>query len=95
MYDRKTHAMSRAMLLVAREKAEGRLPYLHGAVACVDCGKPAQVYDHRDYNQPIKVDPVCQKCNLKRGPGAWNPDHPVNGRNYKGLFSRVQRAGVA
>ena len=34
---------------------------------CVDCGKPAQHYDHRDYNEPIKVDPVCRVCNAARG----------------------------
>jgi hypothetical protein len=36
---------------------------------CVDCGDKASVYDHRDYNKPYEVDPVCRKCNLKRGPG--------------------------
>ena len=34
---------------------------------CVDCGKPAQHYDHRDYNKPLEVDPVCRVCNAKRG----------------------------
>jgi hypothetical protein len=36
--------------------------------ACVDCGKPAQCYDHRDYSKPLDVEPVCTSCNLKRGP---------------------------
>lgn len=35
---------------------------------CSDCGKPATHYDHRDYNQPLAVEPVCHGCNLRRGP---------------------------
>lgn len=35
---------------------------------CVDCGKPAHDYDHRDYNKPLDVDPVCRGCNIRRGP---------------------------
>ena len=35
---------------------------------CVDCGSQAQQYDHRDYGKPLKVAPVCRKCNFKRGP---------------------------
>lgn len=34
---------------------------------CVDCGRTAQVYEHRDYNQPLVVEPVCRSCNKKRG----------------------------
>lgn len=35
--------------------------------ACVDCGAPARHYDHRDYNKPTEVNPVCVSCNHKRG----------------------------
>ena len=35
---------------------------------CVDCGKPAYCYDHRDYSKPLDVDPVCNGCNIRRGP---------------------------
>lgn len=42
---------------------------------CVDCGKPAQQYDHRDYNFPLKVEPVCRSCNLKRGPAIPRVGH--------------------
>jgi hypothetical protein len=35
---------------------------------CVDCGKQATEYDHRDYNEPLKVEPVCHSCNMRRGP---------------------------
>lgn len=34
---------------------------------CVDCGSQAQCYDHRDYNKPLEVVPVCRKCNFRRG----------------------------
>lgn len=35
---------------------------------CADCGLPARDYDHRDYNQPLAVEPVCRRCNKARGP---------------------------
>lgn len=34
---------------------------------CMDCGEDAVVYDHRDYLQPLDVQPVCQRCNYLRG----------------------------
>lgn len=34
---------------------------------CADCGGPAKEYDHRDYSKPLTVDPVCRKCNVRRG----------------------------
>ncbi len=36
--------------------------------SCVDCGRPARDYDHRDYNKPLEVVPVCRPCNKLRGP---------------------------
>lgn len=35
---------------------------------CVDCGGIAVAYDHRDYDKPLEVDPVCKRCNILRGP---------------------------
>ena len=35
---------------------------------CVDCGKAAMDYDHRDYAKPLDVVPVCRSCNKLRGP---------------------------
>ena len=35
-------------------------------IFCVDCGKPAEVYDHRDYSKPLEVEPVCRACNSRR-----------------------------
>jgi hypothetical protein len=34
---------------------------------CVDCNRNAECYDHRDYNKPLDVVPVCRKCNYRRG----------------------------
>lgn len=44
------------------------LPTLDGLVRCTDCPKPATDYDHRDYDKPLSVEPVCHGCNIKRGP---------------------------
>lgn len=52
--------------LVAREIKAGRLPRLKNCV-CADCGKPAAHYEHRNYNKPLVVEPVCRACNTKRG----------------------------
>ena len=47
---------------------EGTLPRLgQGDILCVDCGAIAVEYDHRDYQKPLEVEPVCRKCNAKRG----------------------------
>ena len=35
---------------------------------CVDCGKQASLYEHRDYNKPLDVAPTCKSCNSRRGP---------------------------
>ena len=43
-------------------------PYLQ---TCVDCGGPAQTYDHRFYTRPLEVEPVCNSCNRLRG-HAWD-----------------------
>lgn len=46
----------------------GDLPQVK-TLTCVDCGNPAQCYDHRDYYKPLDVDPVCKSCDSKRGAG--------------------------
>ncbi len=46
---------------------------------CADCGKKAKVYDHRDYSKPLEVEPVCVRCNVRRGRG-WSPEWPYDGR---------------
>lgn len=59
--------------LVSRAIASGHLRR-PDCFRCVDCGKPATQYEHRDYNRPLKVDPVCRTCNRRRGaaiPKRW------------------------
>lgn len=46
---------------------DGYLPS-PSTLTCLDCGAPAKAYDHRDYNKPLDVEPVCHACNSKRGP---------------------------
>lgn len=53
---------------VAKAVRHGILPRLNGSIACADCGKPANSYDHRDYDKPLEVSPVCISCNFLRGP---------------------------
>ena len=65
----------RAYRLVEMAKRAGLLKPLDGSVACVDCGAPACCYDHRDYKNPLMVDPVCLRCNASRGV-ARNPGAP-------------------
>lgn len=57
-----------AMKAVGAAIVMGLLPKLSGSVACVDCERPAQVYDHRAYARPLDVQPVCRSCNSRRGP---------------------------
>ena len=45
----------------------GDLPRLDGSVPCIDCGRAAQEYDHRDYDKPLDVAAVCHRCNVRRG----------------------------
>lgn len=52
---------------VAAAIRDGYLPR-PSSLTCLDCGAPAQAYDHRDYNKPLDVEPVCHACNVKRGP---------------------------
>jgi len=65
-----------AISVVRKAVASGALPKLDGSIPCVDCGKPARNYDHRDYRRPLHVEPVCVSCNKQRGtaePYASNP----------------------
>ena len=64
-----TVPQSGAHSLVAQAIRRGDLPALDGSTFCMDCGEPATCYDHRDYNYPLLVDPVCHKCNRQRGEG--------------------------
>jgi hypothetical protein len=59
----------------ARRAGQLRAP---SEFTCTDCQEPAVEYDHRDYGQPLKVDPVCRRCNLRRGPAiGLQVSHPA------------------
>ena len=67
-----------AHTLVAAEIRHGNIshPSEH---KCVDCGRDAECYDHRDYANPLYVQPVCFSCNIIRGP-AVQFELATNGR---------------
>lgn len=55
----------------ARQKGALASPKLF---SCNDCGIAATEYDHRDYNKPLDVVPICRSCNARRGraiPKVW------------------------
>ena len=56
----------KAIAAVAKAVKKGLLPSVK-TLTCVDCGRPGECYDHRDYNKPLDVVPVCRKCNYRRG----------------------------
>lgn len=59
----------RSHRLVARAISRGELVH-PTTLKCKDCGIQAWQYDHRDYHQPLVVEPVCAGCNIRRGPAA-------------------------
>lgn len=72
---RKTLQMRCAKIVMVAMR-EGRLPHLIDENSeCADCGDRASVYDHRDYRMPLNVVPVCDSCNLRRGPAAFSDGH--------------------
>ena len=69
-------------LFPAHAYRDGRKP----ASLCVDCGSPAEIYEHRDYNRPLDVQPVCRSCNSRRGP-AIDIAHLVTPRVRRDSFT--------
>ena len=66
---KKSNGGSRARDTVRRLIRKGLLSKLtRGLIKCTDCPKMAVEYDHRDYNKPTEVEPVCKSCNDRRGP---------------------------
>lgn len=59
---------------VKRAILNGELLPILEYTLCVDCSKPAACYDHRDYNKPLEVEPVCTSCNGLRGPAKPYPE---------------------
>lgn len=67
-----------AVAQVTKAKRLGLLPDLKKVfVGCTDCDKRATDYDHRDYQYPLLVEPVCRGCNVKRGPAKPKRDFKV------------------
>lgn len=66
----------KAHSMVAAAIKNKDLPVLDGSIKCADCPKPATQYDHRDYDRPLMVEPVCAACNRRRGAGL----NGLNGR---------------
>jgi hypothetical protein len=59
----------RAHTIVKKAKDDGFLPDLNIVeLPCSDCAERASCYDHRYYQYPLLVEPVCSSCNTKRGP---------------------------
>lgn len=51
---------------VAKARAKNSIPSPR-EFKCVDCGGRATEYDHRNYDEPLNVSPVCRGCNARRG----------------------------
>jgi hypothetical protein len=67
--DCQVRSMNRRSTLTAAVKraiSEGKL-LNPSSLKCVDCGKPAFCYDHRDWSKPLDVEPVCRSDNNRRG----------------------------
>ena len=52
---------------------------------CIDCGKSAYCYDHRDYSKPTEIEPVCGRCQGLRGPGL---PYPITTAKLIGLYEK-------
>ena len=59
---------ARAWQAVQRAIGRGELARLPDGRPCVDCGRLAEVWDHREYARPLAVEAVCVSCNKRRGP---------------------------
>lgn len=55
--------MHKAHVAVRTAIEKGHLPVLDGSIPCQLCDSPANVYDHRDYQYPLFVRPLCYRCN--------------------------------
>lgn len=70
------HYMTLANRAIAKARRNGVL----SAAAdhpCVDCGKPARDWDHRDYTKPLDVQAVCRGCNQHRGAASFPKRKPA------------------
>jgi hypothetical protein len=63
---------------------------------CVDCGRDACQYEHRSYDKPLDVAPVCRSCNRRRGkalPKVWKDEEELLNylSNCKSIAKQVKR----
>lgn len=70
----------KAIHAVNKAVKNGDLPHIRTQI-CVDCGAQARHYDHRDYDKPLIVEPVCVSCNLKRGKAKGSHDEDTRNLN--------------
>lgn len=80
---------------VSRAKAVGALRAPRG-LACTDCGGSAVEYEHRDYNRPLDVQPICRGCNLRRKraiPRAWSEIDALRTMVGRASRSKAYREG--
>ena len=66
LFDKNGRNQKKAISLVANAVKKGVLQPAKN-YKCADCELNAFCYDHRDYDKPLDVVPVCRKCNFKRG----------------------------
>ena len=68
---RRSPSYTEVSSILMNAKSLGILPTPHKdkTFKCHDCDAMAVEYDHRDYNFPLLVVPVCHSCNMKRGAG--------------------------
>lgn len=84
---------SSAVAQVTKAKKNGELP-LPNTLNCIDCGKQAYGYDHRDYEKPLDVVPICRSCNWHRGPAKNYSSKRLYKRLLK-MFPKVSRQAVS
>ena len=81
-------AAMRAAQIVCRAIKAGNL--IHPTkLVCTDCKiQMASVYEHRDYAKPLEVDPVCQRCNMRRGPAILSSVVPSSPKKIEAAKNR-------
>ena len=48
------------------------------SMPCHDCGFMAEFYEHRNYNKPLHIAPICRSCNAVRGLAEWSPKDEIS-----------------
>lgn len=92
-------AQERAIRKVEAAVYRDDLPRLSKVrVLCAECGKRrASHYEHRDYGKPLKVRPVCAKCNYVLGHAKVSPqvvDRPRPGHVCKHCGHKWERRQI-